>query len=192
MEDVCATAAHFQLSATSCHLQSLSLTVSREAPASLLNYLCCRELSEAISSDKGWVERLNPPQSGPFWQKPSFPSLGRKCPSSTHNCKQSQQAQGVATRDFSPPSASYPACTWSASPVPPGENWLQKDSHGPLLISHIAPPTAPNPHLTYHTTRQTPSLLQFPGGIMTQIRKTLVKVLTTITDILTAGTPVAH
>lgn len=64
--------------------------LSREAPASLLNYLYCQELSEACLSDKGWVESLNPPQSGPFsiWQNPSFSSLGRKCPSSTRNCKE--------------------------------------------------------------------------------------------------------
>lgn len=64
--------------------------LSREAPASLLNYLYCQELSKACLSDKGWVESLNPPQSGPFsiWQNPSFSSLGRKCPSSTCNCKE--------------------------------------------------------------------------------------------------------
>lgn len=35
--------------ATPCHLQSLSLTVPREVPPSLLNYHHCQELSDAFS-----------------------------------------------------------------------------------------------------------------------------------------------
>lgn len=35
--------------ATPCHLQSLSLTVPREIPPSLLNYQHCQELSDAFS-----------------------------------------------------------------------------------------------------------------------------------------------
>lgn len=73
-----ASEVHFQLSATSCHLQSLSLTVPREVPSGFRNYLYCQELSEAFSSDKGWGwESLTLSQSGPcsMWQKPHPPPL---------------------------------------------------------------------------------------------------------------------
>lgn len=88
--DTSKDAVHFQLPATACHPQSLSPTVSREAPDSLLNSIYCQELSEACLSDNGWVQSLNPLQSGPFsiWQNPSFSSLGRKRPSSAHNYKE--------------------------------------------------------------------------------------------------------
>lgn len=139
------------------HLQSLSLAVSREAPASLLNYLYCQELSEACLSDKGWVESLNPPQSGPFsiWQKPSFSSLGRKCPSSTHNCN-----EWPHVIFFLP--VTLPSLYLESIPRPyrgtlPGEGWSQS-----VMISHKDSARAPRPHLT----SPPPLCSLFPGVTM--------------------------
>lgn len=112
--------------------------LSREAPASLLNYLYCQELSEASLSDKGWVESLNPPQSGPFsiWQNPSFSSLGRKCPSSTRNCKEWPHV--IFFLPFTLPSLYLECIPCPYRGTLPGERLNQRTQPSPHLHLHLS------------------------------------------------------